>query len=200
MVLVIVGACANRPQSGTVALPETYMATPNAGIIYDTNFTYKNFHASGLLVLKRIEEASYHVVLVSKVGPTLMEFKLNDDGLTWIKTFEKLDRKAVENFLRQDFEIILLSFLENPKKIKTRKTEESYTTFKIKNNTKAKINVDNSSGKVVYAENKKPMNLFKTKATFYYSDQEFPESIVVTHNNINLRLELNLLKINHAER
>src|SRR5690606_12755888 len=110
------------------------------------------------------------------------------------------DRKAVENFLRQDFEIILLSFLENPKKIKTRKTEESYTTFKIKNNTKAKINVDNSSGKVVYAENKKPINLFKTKATFSYADQEFPESIVVTHNNINLRLELNLLKINHAER
>ena len=182
------------------SLPKSYMAQKHDGLVYDASFQYKDFQASGLLVMKRLQPSRYHVVLLSKFGPALMEFKLDKEGITWIKTFEQLEKKMFSKFIAKDFNLLLLSILEEPKKAKSLKANEDILTYKIKDGFKAKIKVEADTERVLYAETKSFLNLFKSKAKFTYTGNDIPQNIEITHNNINLRIDMNLLKVNHAER
>lgn len=187
-------------KSTHIALPLPYMVQASDGLIYDASFHYKEFHASGLLVLKRIAPSNYHVVLLSKFGPAIMEFTLDKKGITWIKTFDRLDKPMIKKFIAKDFSLILLSVLENPKKTKLVKVADQTLTYKVKDNKRAKLKLDAETNRVINAENKGFINLFKTKVAFTYKENDLPQNIAITHNNINLRIDLNLLKVNHAER
>ncbi len=182
------------------SLPKPYMTLDHDGLVYDASFQYKDFQASGLLVMKRVQPSEYHVVLLSKFGPAIMEFKLDKEGITWIKTFDQLNRKMLNKFIAKDFNLLLLSILEQPKKAKFLKATNEMHSYKIKDGFKAKVKVNAATERIVYAETKGFLNLFKSKAKFTYKENDIPQNIEITHNNINLRIDMNLLKINHAER
>jgi hypothetical protein len=177
-------------------IPPPYILSAGDGLIYDASITFKDFHASGLLVLKRIQTADYHVVLLSKFGPTIMEFKMDENGFKWIKTFDKLENKIVQNFIERDFRMILLSILENPKKVKKLKSSSDLLKYKIGGEIKAHIFIDPERNKVFYAENRRFINFFKTKVNFTYDKKEVPETITIKHNNMKMAINLNLLKKN----
>lgn len=181
-------------------LPKSYMAQDHDGLVYDASFQYKDFQASGLLVMKRLQPSVYHVVLLSKFGPAIMEFTLDKQGITWIKTFDRLDKKTLNKLIAKDFNLLFLSILEQPKKAKHLKTADGVLHYKIKDGFKAKVKADSATNRIVYAATKGFPNLFKSKAKFTYQENDIPQNIVLTHNNINLRIDLNLLKVNHAER
>src|SRR5690606_37872820 len=136
----------------------------------------------------------------SKFGPAIMEFTLDKQGITWIKTFDRLDKKILNRFIAKDFNLLLLSFLEHPKKARHLKTTDDILYYKIKDSFRAKIKVEDATNRIVHAESKGFPNLFKSKAKFTYQENDIPQNIALTHNNINLRIDLNLLKVNHAER
>lgn len=199
VLILIMNGCALQKER-SASLPNSYIAQSQNSLIYDATFRYKDFLASGLLVLKRIQPSYYHVVLLSKFGPTIMEFKLDDQGITWIKSFDQLNKKTVEKVIERDFRILLLSVLEAPEKVKLVDASDSTFTYKVKDNLSIKIEVDAQTNQVIYAENKGFPNPFKTIAQFTYKEKDIPQNIAVTHKNINLRIDLNLLKIDHAER
>lgn len=199
--IFISGLHACAAQKATVpTLPMSYMAQDHDGLVYDASFQYKDFQASGLLVMKRLQQSEYHVVLLSKFGPALMEFKLDKKGMTWIKTFDQIDKKMLNRFIAKDFSLLMLSILEQPKKVKPLRCEEGVHSYKVKGGFKAKIKVDSGTDRVLYAETKGFPNLFKSKAKFTYKENDIPQNMEITHNNINLRIDMNLLKVNHAER
>lgn len=197
--LVGMNACSAK-KVAVSSLPLSYMAQGHDGLVFDASFQYKDFQASGLMVMKRIQLYEYHVVLLSKFGPALMEFKLTKAGITWIKSFEQLEKRVLSKFIAKDFNLLLLSILEEPKKVKSLKANEDVLIYKIKDGSKAEIKVDADAGRVLYAENKGFPNLFKSKAKFTYGENDIPQNIEITHNNINLRIDMILLKVNHAER
>lgn len=129
-----------------------------------------------------------------------MEFRLDNKGITWIKTFEQINKKMINKFIAKDFKILMLSILEQPKKVKSLQAKEGVHSYKVKDGFKAKIKVESGTEHVLYAETKGFPNLFKSKVKFTYEENDIPQNIVLTHNNINLRIDLNLLKVNHAER
>lgn len=197
--LVGMNACSAK-KVAVSSLPLSYMAQEHDGLVYDASFQYKDFQASGLMVMKRTQPYEYHVMLLSKFGPALMEFKLTKGGITWIKSFEQLEKRVLSKFIAKDFNLLLLSILEEPKKVKSLKANEDIHTYKIKDGFKAKIKVKADTERVLYAETKSFLNLFKSKAKFTYTGNDIPQNIEITHNNINLRIDMNLLKVNHAER
>ncbi|WMJ72404.1 hypothetical protein RCC89_04395 [Cytophagaceae bacterium ABcell3] len=172
-------------------MPDPYITLLNKGLVYNATFNYKESQVSGLLVLKRTGVSSYHVVMLSKPGPTLMEFTLDQDGLTWIKTFERLEEKKLTKLIENDFRMLLLDVLENPSKVKKVKTENDKTIFKMADGTRLKV--DNTANRVLTAQNKSFLNFISTKATFSYRENEIPQTIFLAHNIMNLSLELELL-------
>ncbi|MFN6945338.1 MAG: hypothetical protein ACK4ND_10345 [Cytophagaceae bacterium] len=194
-----VSSCISGKQKN-IDIPKPYITHATNGLIYDATFQYKDFQASGLLVLKQIEKSTYHVVLLSKFGPSIMEFKMNEKGITWIKSMEKMDKKVVEKIIERDFRMILLTMLEDPKKVKEINRNKEHLYYKVKKSLKVKAKIDPEAQRVLYAENKSHLNIFKTKATFTYGDHEIPENITLDHSHLKVNINLNLLKINNAER
>lgn len=180
-------------------LPAPYLAQPNEGLIYNAAFCYKDFHASGLLVMKRMEPSVYHVVLLSKFGPSLMEFKLYEDSIHWIKTFEQLQKKSVEKLMERDFRLLLLSELDHPKTIRSVRNQNSKPIFCVKGAMKSKVVMEPETKRVLYSENRQWFNPVKTKTYFQYDQQPVPSKISLEHSHVNMSLELNLLKVKHAE-
>lgn len=192
--ILVLNSCASYPQLDRTEIPKPYIAFAEDGLIYDANITYKDFHASGLLVLKRIKPAAYHVVLLSKFGPAIMEFKMVGKDFQWIKTFDKLENRVVENFIERDFRMILLSTLENPTKIKKLKSGPNYRTYKLNGEIKAHILIAPETNNVLYVENRGFINFFKTKINFSYENDEIPRAISIRHNHLKLNINLNLLQ------
>ncbi len=177
------------------------MAGADGGLVYNATFRYKDFQASGLLVAKRVQPSEYHVVLLSKFGVSLMEFKLNEGGIQWIKTFEQLGKKRVEKMLERDFRVLLLTGLDNPGKLKLQKQEGGELTYKVKSDPGLRLRAEAETGRVLYAENRGFINPVKTKVSFLYKeDGDIPEEISLKHSNVAMRLDLNLLKVINAER
>ncbi len=192
--ILLLSSCASHQRLDNSELPKPYISLAQDGLLYDAAITYKDFHASGLLVLKRTKASAYHVVLLSKFGPAIMEFKMEGKNFTWIKTFDKLENKVVQNFIERDFKMILLSALENPGKVSRKASASDNHKYKLKGDIKAQIFIDPESNNVLYAENKGFINFFKTKINFSYEDSKIPEAISIKHNNLKLNIELNLLR------
>ena len=192
--ILLLSSCASHKNSDRSEIPVPYISFAEDGLIYDASINYKEFQASGLLVLKQIKAAEYHVVLLSKFGPAIMEFKMNEKDFTWIKTFDKLENKLVQNFIERDFRMILLSMLENPEKINRLRSKSDHQKYKIKGEEKIHISIDPETNKVLYAENRGFINLFKTKVHFIYDTGEIPKAISIRHNNLKLNIDLDLLQ------
>jgi hypothetical protein len=202
LLLCLLGGCSTvKKEAAAVTLPQSYMAGVAGGVVYNATFRYKDFQASGLLVAKRVQPSEYHVVLLSKFGVSLMEFKLNEAGIQWIKTFEQLGKKRVTEMLERDFRVLLLSGLDKPRKLKLQKQEGEVLTFKLKGATGLRLRADAKTGRVLYAENRGFINPVKTKVSFLYkNDGDIPEEILLRHSNVAMSLDLNLLKVINAER
>lgn len=192
--LFLLSACVSQNNLSKADLPPPYIVF-DGGLVYDAAIQYKTFFASGLLVLKRIRASEYHVALLSKFGPTIMEFKLDEAGFHWIKTFDKLENKLVEKFIERDFRMLLMTTLENPDKVKRRSKASGVEKYKLKGEVNSLVYVNPATGNVIYTENKGFINLFKTKVNFSYNEKEVPETILIEHNNLNSNITLQLLQV-----
>lgn len=199
--LVLVLSSCKTVSTKDEALPELapYLHQENSSLIYNASFDYKDFHASGLLVMKKLQEEAYHVVLMSKFGITLMEFKLHQEGITWIKKIEQLDKRSVEKLIAKDFHMLLLMDLFPPTEKQLVYENELYVTYKIKEKLPLHVSVSKTQSHIMAVEEKGILKPVKTTITFAYSTKDVPERATIKHSNIKLQIKLDLLKINYAE-
>lgn len=178
-------------QQDSVLFPSSYLSAAEGGLVYDVSMSYKENQISGLLVAKR-EERGYHVVLLSKTGFKVMDFMLTPDGLVWIKTLDQLDKEGIKNALYEDFSIIYLMPLQNPEKVKFKSEDK----VKIKNgNTKLAVNLSQDHQRVESAESRGFINFFKSRAVFYYTNNDnIPDEVCLTRRNLKMKIYMNLLK------
>lgn len=200
LICLLTAACTpQKSPNNSTTLSRPYLPTANSVAVFDATFEYKDFLASGLLVMKKLDKATYHVVLLSKFGPAIMEFKLLEGGIEWIKTFEQLNKKSVEKLLEQDFRLLLLTMLEDPERVRPVKSTGEGLSYNVKSGLKARLRLDPQTKRVLYAENRKTFNPVKTKVYFEYGEGDVPQLIRLKHNNIKMSLNLKLLKSNVAE-
>ncbi|WPP48769.1 hypothetical protein [Catalinimonas niigatensis] len=144
--------------------------------------------------------STYHVALISKFGPSLMEFKLYEDSVSWIKTFDQLNKKSVKNLIEKDFRLLLLTELDHPEKVKAIKKNDTEKTFMLRGVMKSRVTLEAETQHVVSTENRQLFNPVKTKVHFQYDQQEIPAAISLEHTHVNMGLDLKLLKVKHAEK
>ncbi|MAX80088.1 MAG: hypothetical protein CL843_07925 [Crocinitomicaceae bacterium] len=165
-------------------LPVSYVELEPEGLVYNIDLQYKDYHLSGLAVFKQ-EEKGFHVVIVSKVGMSLMEFVLGEQATEWIKVIPGKDSKMILNHVEKDFRLLLLTPLHQPKKAKWK----NRSVLKVKKKLKLKLKV--SDGNVVYAETRQWINLIKGFAKYTYTEnQPVPEKVFLSKRFIDMEIEL----------
>jgi len=170
-------------------LPKPFLTEGEEGLVYNTAFQYKSYHTSGILVMKK-EEQGYHLVLLSKMGPSIMDFIITDAGVIWNKKIEAIDKPMVVKAIEKDFRALLLTPLDDPNKMKAKGSDN----FKVKKKITIAVKTDENN-KVKAVETKSFVNLFKTFVKYYYTDEDaLPDEMCLTHRNIKLKISLNQLE------
>ncbi|UII22959.1 hypothetical protein [Fulvivirga ligni] len=156
--------------------------------MYNSVFQYKDHSFSGLMVLKK-QGANYRVVLLSKLGPTIMDFLLTENGLVYNMAPEVMKKKIVKKLMEQDFDLLVLRKLDEQQKVR-----KKANGFKIKGKEAIKARVDGQK-RIILAKTNSWFSIFKTKAVFYYTDDDaIPDEICLSHRFVKMRVQMNLLK------
>jgi len=75
---------------------------------YTTYIDVIGRHISGLLLIKQMPDSSRRVVFTNEAGVTFLDFQFNTDGSFQVKqVIKQLNKKAVIQTLRKDFELML---------------------------------------------------------------------------------------------
>lgn len=176
----------------TTELPQTYLSTSTDNVVFDMSMSYKDYYGSGLLVLKRESKSNYHGVFLSKVGLKLMEFRIIDGVFEWVKLLAFFDKRTTRKMMERDFSMLMLSDIDNLKKVKKINPRSGLERFKIWSNNKLVVGVND--GKIVYSENRKILNFTKTKITYLFGKNNTPKSVSLAHRTIKVILQLELLE------
>jgi len=169
-------------------LPQSFLDLRKEGVVYNATFFYKEHQVSGLFVAKK-DKDGYHVLLLSKMGPTLLNVLITPDGVVWNKNIEFLEKKAIKKALVKDIRLMLLTPLDYTKKIKRQKGN----TYKVKDHINIKLKLLDKN-RVAQAENRGFVNFFKSFVIYKYAGEaKVPEQIKLRHRNIKLKIELKYL-------
>jgi hypothetical protein len=188
--ILICSLCFYSDTIGQPSLPQPYIFQADDGLVYDASFHFKEYFVSGLLVMKKQDEG-YHVVLLAKMGPTLMDFIITDDSVIWKKAIKTLDKPLVLKEMEKDFRILLLTPLYQPTSIK----QLNANRFRVKKAITLKVETSEDGRRITTAKTKRFANLFKTFVTYLYTDgDDVPDQIKLKHRTIKLKIELNQLE------
>ncbi|SHM42110.1 hypothetical protein [Chryseobacterium polytrichastri] len=146
---------------------------------------YKN-HVSGILIIKKINDATHRVVLTSDFGNKLIDFEISGDDFKLNYVLADLDKKIVINFLKNDFQKLLKqkypvneSFENEKSKIYLSKLDKKqYYLF---------FNKENGLlNQIIYTKNNKE----KIDFTFEAKKHIFADSLNLQHKDFKINIKL----------
>lgn len=146
---------------------------------------YKN-HVSGILIIKKINDATHRVVLTSDFGNKLIDFEISGDDFKLNYVLADLDKKIVINFLKNDFQQLLKqkypvteSFENEKSKIYLSKLDKKqyYLFFNKENRLLHQI---------IYTKNNKE----KIDFTFEAKKHIFADSLSLQHKDFKINIKL----------
>jgi hypothetical protein len=111
--LLLFAACASdykarKPVANDKACAEKIKPTGIKTAWYTTHIDVIGKHISGLLLVKQMPDSSKRVVFTNEAGVTFLDFEFRADGSFQVKqVIKQLDKKAVVQLLRKDFELML---------------------------------------------------------------------------------------------
>jgi hypothetical protein len=77
---------------------------------YNTSVDVVGKHLSGLLLFKKLEDQSQRIVFTNETGVKFFDFGFDSQGeFTVYQALEKINKKAVVNTFKKDFELLLMN-------------------------------------------------------------------------------------------
>jgi len=146
---------------------------------------YKN-HVSGILIIKKLNDATHRVVLTSDFGNKLIDFEISGENFKLNYVLADLDKKIVINFLKNDFQQLLKqkypvseSFENEKSKIYLSKLDKKqYYLF---------FNKENGLlNQIIYTKNDKE----KIDFTFEAKKHIFADSLNLQHKDFKINIKL----------
>lgn len=149
---------------------------------YSTQVKALNNEFSGILLFKPMADSSLRIVFTNQFGIKFFDFEFAQNG-DFIKHFilPQMDKEAVVNLLRKDFEMLLMKYDPSQAKVLT-DGAQTFTTFALK------------KGKVYYVTTPDCSNLVRIEngskrkpviQIFVSGEQkEMPESFQIEHKKV----------------
>lgn len=166
-----------------------YFSNPKTDYVYRARITVYGNELGGIFIAKKISDTIHRLVLTTDFGNKLIDVEIGKKSFKVNAIVDELDRKILINTLREDFSLLL--------------QEEFAISAQFKDGDQDIY--ESVSGKSIYYLYKDPKHrLFrlskgskrKRKITIHYKPENdiFAQNIIIQHDNIKLKIELNALK------
>lgn len=156
--------------------------------VFNTSFTFKKFFASGLMVIKPLENQHFRIVFTAKMGQTLLDTELTPTDFIIKKSIPQLDRKLLFKLLEKDLR--LLCDRHSGKTIAFQKRGETGTIFRLKVKKGYRYFYENETSdywkKIERGTKRRPKVIVELKNY----ENGFPEKITFVHQRIPLKMEM----------
>lgn len=187
----------NKNVPTAIEIENPYFSNSEIDYVYKAKIEVYKKNLGGILIVKKIGPQSHRIVFTTEFGSKLFDFEFNDGGFTKNFVVEDLDKKFIINTLKKDFRLLVN---ENAKVIAVYKNEE-VQVFKTKSDKRFNFYfVDDTSEKLLKIVNtsktKEKVTLFFTPSSSAVvgEKEEIAEKILIKHNNIKLKIELEKFK------
>lgn len=167
-----------------------YFANPEIDYVYKANISVYGNNLSGIFIAKKINETTHRVVFTTEFGNKLLDFEISETDFKVNSIVDELNRKILINTLKTDFRLLL------KKQFLIKEQFEDAENKVYKSEAEARINylfvskLEEKLLKIIYSNKRKK----KININFTSENNTFAESIVIQHDNIELKIELNYLK------
>ncbi|WP_173851100.1 hypothetical protein [Flavobacterium sp. 28A] len=192
--LVLLNSCGSNPVRqmnekavDTKVYNAPYFSNTAMDYVYKANIAVYGNELSGIFIVKKLNETTHRVVFTTEFGNKLMDFEISDSDFKVNSIVKELDRKILINTLKKDFRILLKKtyavdkqFEDDQNIIYESKMGRSYNYLYLSKTGGGLL-------KIVHASKR------KEKIIVYCTSENniFAEKIVIQHQNIKLRIELN---------
>ncbi|PVX44565.1 hypothetical protein C8C85_0307 [Flavobacterium sp. 103] len=169
------------------SLEVPYFSNPAMDYVYKANITVYGNELTGVFIAKKINDTTHRVVFTTEFGNKLMDFEISETDFKVNFIQEELDRKIVINTLINDFRLLLRSHYTISEQFENNENNVYKALDKDKMNYLFVSKTTNKINRVVHASKRKEIiNLIYTS-----ENDIFAEKIVIQHQNIKLKIELN---------
>jgi hypothetical protein len=150
-------------------------------------------NSTGIIVIKPFSKESHRVMFMTEMGIKIFDIEVYSNGSHKLHySVEGLDRRTVVSMLGNDLGLMIYPFTSTGK-LKIMERKDGSTVLRIKDKRGRRFAyMDNDSGKL--RELVSSGALFRKVRIKYTGNGSKPEKIEITHNILNLEINLTLLK------
>ena len=167
-----------------------YFSEPKTDYVYKTNITVYGHEMSGIFIAKKINDTTHRVVFTTEFGNKLFDFEISETTFKVNSIVSELDKKILINTLKEDFRLLL----KKEYLIQEQFENESDNIYKSADGNRDNYlfvsKKDQKLEKLVRSSKTKE----KITITFTLENDIFAKKIVILHQNIKLKIELNYFK------
>lgn len=178
---------AKKVESNQTNYKNEYFSNPEIDYVYKAHIEVYGNDLSGIFVVKKVNDSIHRVVLTTDFGNKLLDFELSENKFKVNYIVDDLNKKIVINTLKKDFELLL----KTNHKVEEVLENEDNVIFKSKTGKRTnylyKSKKENNLVKIVNTSKSKE----KVSFSFMPKNTTFAEYILIEHNNIKLKIELN---------
>jgi hypothetical protein len=156
---------------------------------YTTHIDVIGKHISGLLLMKEMPDSSKRVVFTNEAGVTFLDFEFRADGSFQVKqVIKQLNKKAVVQVLRKDFELMLgIPFRKGISEAWEQDGERYFGSPQKKETAYFITGADCASLRRIELGSKRKK---KVTVEMWGSDRTAPDSVKVKHYTFNMVIGL----------
>ncbi|OHT46451.1 hypothetical protein [Flavobacterium tructae] len=167
-----------------------YFADSKTDYVYKTNITVYGHEMSGIFIAKKINDTTHRIVFTTEFGNKLMDFEISETDFKINSIVSELDRKILISTLREDFRLLLKKDYIFQQQFENESADIYKSQDGKRDNYLFISKKDQKLEKVVQSSKTKE----KFTLTFSSENNIFAEKILINHQNIKLKIELNYLK------
>ena len=174
----------------TITFKAPYFSNPEIDYVYKANITVYGNELTGIFIAKKINDSTHRVVFTTEFGNKLLDFEISETDFKVNSIVEELDKKILINTLKKDFRLLLRSQFQIKEQLENATAKVYKSEDGNRFNTLFVSKADDKLYKIVHSSKTKE----KISINFASENNIFAERIIIQHQNIKLRIELNYLK------
>ncbi|WP_165930170.1 hypothetical protein [Flavobacterium ranwuense] len=167
-----------------------YFSNPEIDYVYKANITVYGNELTGIFIAKKINDTTHRVVFTTEFGNKLLDFEISETDFKVNSIVEELDKKILVNTLKTDFRLLL----RNQFLINEQFENATDKVYKSKDGNRFNTLFVSKAGEKLYKIVHSSKTKEKININFVSENNIFAEKIVIQHQNIKLRIELNYFK------
>ncbi|HPS30557.1 MAG TPA: hypothetical protein PLZ43_09905 [bacterium] len=166
--------------------------------LYRVSIKLYSMYFSGLLAIKKIEDGSFRMSLISETGFKLFDMEVINGVAEMKNVFSELDRENVKNTFKEDFALLVVSGFSNKicKRYTYERSEDMLFACSEKKEISSNFLIDRKTEilKRVWKAEEIEDEYVGINYGYPESGSMTPAFITIVHSNVKLRMELSILE------